>query len=181
MAGRSSPSNASEGVLPTHIGNRKKSRNYSSADGASTGTDAGAGGGIVQRTSTHRTHHSTASKTARTPKWWKIRLFRGMINDLRRRAPFYASDWKDAWDYRVVPATIYMYFAKYVFSINLSHIDTILFFITEHRPITSTDLTFVDAFPPPKSHYASQGHTYTLFVLICYTALMKFNDIFIIT
>ena len=48
------------------------------------------------------------------PKWWKIRLFRGMIGDVRRRAPFYWSDWTDAWDYRVVPATIYMYFAKYV-------------------------------------------------------------------
>ena len=44
--------------------------------------------------------------------WWKIRLFRGMINDVRRRAPYYASDWTDAWNYRVVPATVYMYFAK---------------------------------------------------------------------
>jgi hypothetical protein len=47
-------------------------------------------------------------------KWWKIRLFRGMVNDVRRRAPFYWSDWTDAWDYRVIPATVYMYFAKYV-------------------------------------------------------------------
>jgi hypothetical protein len=46
--------------------------------------------------------------------WWKTRLFSGMVNDIRRRAPFYWSDWKDAWDYRVVPATVYMYFAKYV-------------------------------------------------------------------
>jgi hypothetical protein len=37
-----------------------------------------------------------------------------MINDVRRRLPFYWSDWTDAWDYRVVPATVYMYFAKYV-------------------------------------------------------------------
>jgi boron transporter len=44
--------------------------------------------------------------------WWRIHLFRGMINDVRRRAPYYASDWTDAWDYRVVPATVYMYFAK---------------------------------------------------------------------
>ena len=49
----------------------------------------------------------------RPEPWWKIHLFRGMINDLRRRAPYYPSDWLDAWDYRVVPATIYMYFAKY--------------------------------------------------------------------
>lgn len=40
-------------------------------------------------------------------------MFRGMIDDARRRAPFYWSDWRDAWDYRVVPATVYMYFAKY--------------------------------------------------------------------
>lgn len=37
-----------------------------------------------------------------------------MIDDVKRRAPYYWSDWKDAWDYRVVPATVYMYFAKYV-------------------------------------------------------------------
>lgn len=45
-------------------------------------------------------------------RWWKIHLFRGMINDIRRRAPYYWSDFADAWDYRVVPATVYMYFAK---------------------------------------------------------------------
>jgi hypothetical protein len=45
--------------------------------------------------------------------WWNIRLFSGIANDIRRRAPYYGSDWKDAWDYRVVPATVYMYFAKY--------------------------------------------------------------------
>lgn len=45
-------------------------------------------------------------------KWWRVHLFRGMLNDVRRRAPFYLSDWTDAWDYRVVPATVYMYFAK---------------------------------------------------------------------
>lgn len=44
--------------------------------------------------------------------WWKIHLFRGMANDIRRRLPYYVSDWVDAWDYRVVPATVYMYFAK---------------------------------------------------------------------
>lgn len=55
------------------------------------------------------------NRTPRRPGgWWKVHLFRGMVNDLRRRAPFYVSDWTDAWDYRVVPATVYMYFAKYV-------------------------------------------------------------------
>ncbi|ROW09185.1 hypothetical protein VPNG_05678 [Cytospora leucostoma] len=61
------------------------------------------------RDSAPRSH---TSSTSRNPKWWKIHLFRGMINDIRRRAPFYWSDWKDALDYRVVPATIYMYFAN---------------------------------------------------------------------
>ena len=64
----------------------------------------------VSRTSAARSHSGSA---ARTPKWWKIRLFKGIIGDLRRRAPYYWSDWKDALDYRVVPATVYMYFAKY--------------------------------------------------------------------
>lgn len=47
-------------------------------------------------------------------KWWKIHLFRGIIKDIKRRAPYYWSDWIDAWDYRVVPATVYMFFAKCV-------------------------------------------------------------------
>lgn len=39
-----------------------------------------------------------------------------MIKDIKRRAPYYWSDWIDAWDYRVVPATVYMFFAKCVAS-----------------------------------------------------------------
>ncbi|RAK76252.1 anion exchange family protein [Aspergillus fijiensis CBS 313.89] len=35
-----------------------------------------------------------------------------MVKDVKRRAPYYWSDWTDAWDYRVVPATVYMYFAN---------------------------------------------------------------------
>ncbi|EPE05045.1 anion exchange protein 4 [Ophiostoma piceae UAMH 11346] len=52
------------------------------------------------------------SSSSPAKSWWKIHLFRGMASDIRRRAPFYLSDWVDAWDYRVVPATIYMYFAN---------------------------------------------------------------------
>lgn len=55
---------------------------------------------------------ASEDKSSTRDAWWKIHLFRGMINDLKRRAPYYASDWLDAWDYRVVPATVYMYFAK---------------------------------------------------------------------
>jgi HCO3- transporter family len=47
-------------------------------------------------------------------KWYRIKYFSGMVNDIKRRAPYYASDWTDAWDYRVIPATVYIYFAKYV-------------------------------------------------------------------
>ncbi|PBP24159.1 hypothetical protein BUE80_DR004928 [Diplocarpon rosae] len=60
----------------------------------------------------HSSNTNTSTRSRSRPQWWKIRLFRGMINDVRRRAPFYWSDWVDAWDYRVVPATVYMYFAN---------------------------------------------------------------------
>lgn len=69
------------------------------------------------RLSRENTRQSRRSTSSKRNKWWKTRLFRGMVNDIRRRAPFYWSDWKDAWDYRVVPATVYMYFAKYVSTI----------------------------------------------------------------
>lgn len=55
-----------------------------------------------------------ASAQSSQPEWWRVRLFRGMMKDVKRRAPYYWSDWTDAWDYRIVPATVYMYFAKYV-------------------------------------------------------------------
>ncbi|ORY03560.1 HCO3 transporter family-domain-containing protein [Clohesyomyces aquaticus] len=64
------------------------------------------------RLSSKNTRNTTRSDGVRKDRWWKTQLFRGMINDLRRRAPFYWSDWTDAWDYRVVPATVYMYFAN---------------------------------------------------------------------
>ena len=50
-----------------------------------------------------------------------MHLFRGMVKDIKRRVPFYWSDWLDAWDYRVVPATVYMFFAKCVYSSYLAH------------------------------------------------------------
>ncbi|KAF2797287.1 hypothetical protein K505DRAFT_235880 [Melanomma pulvis-pyrius CBS 109.77] len=64
------------------------------------------------RLSRPNNHQSSRLIGAKNEAWWKTQLFRGMINDIRRRAPFYWSDWKDAWDYRVVPATVYMYFAN---------------------------------------------------------------------
>lgn len=38
--------------------------------------------------------------------------FSGMIKDLKGRLPYYLSDWTDAWNYRVIPATVFMYFAN---------------------------------------------------------------------
>lgn len=86
-------------------GSRKPWRLASSKNRQQLGQDD------LRRENTHQSRRSGASME---PAWWKTRLFSGMINDVRRRAPFYWSDWKDAWDYRVVPATVYMYFAKYV-------------------------------------------------------------------
>jgi HCO3- transporter family len=42
-----------------------------------------------------------------------IHPFRGMWKDIRRRAPYYLSDWTDAWTYRVIPSTFDMYFKKF--------------------------------------------------------------------
>jgi hypothetical protein len=41
-----------------------------------------------------------------------IRPFYGIVQDIRARAPYYLSDWTDAWNYRVVPATLLIFFAK---------------------------------------------------------------------
>ncbi|KAH7322102.1 HCO3 transporter family-domain-containing protein [Rhizoctonia solani] len=41
-----------------------------------------------------------------------FRPFEGMITDLKARAPYYISDWTDAWTYRVVPATAMIFFAN---------------------------------------------------------------------
>ncbi|PKY08132.1 hypothetical protein P168DRAFT_300890 [Aspergillus campestris IBT 28561] len=60
----------------------------------------------------HTRRSTTTHSSTRSAKWWRVRLFRGMVKDVRRRAPYYWSDWTDAWDYRVVPATVYMFFAN---------------------------------------------------------------------
>lgn len=79
---------------------------------AAATADTGPGSGSTTDAADRRTMVSS-QRSWPAPKWWKIHLFRGMVNDVRRRAPYYWSDWIDAWDYRVVPATVYMYFAKY--------------------------------------------------------------------
>lgn len=36
----------------------------------------------------------------------------GMRRDVVARAPYYVSDWTDAWNYRVIPATLFIFFAN---------------------------------------------------------------------
>jgi hypothetical protein len=54
-----------------------------------------------------------AATTRRTPTFIR-KLGAGIISDFRARTPWYLSDWTDAWNYRVVPATALIFFAKYV-------------------------------------------------------------------
>ena len=102
----------------TSGGSRRRVKDFTSSFGRRSGPSTRPGAG-PSHTASRGTH---SSKPPRAPRWWKVRLFRGMINDVRRRAPYYWSDWKDAWDYRVVPATVYMYFAKYGDPFHLDHV-----------------------------------------------------------
>ncbi|KAH8114544.1 HCO3 transporter family-domain-containing protein [Phellopilus nigrolimitatus] len=43
---------------------------------------------------------------------FSVRPFHGIVQDIRSRALYYASDWTDAWNYRVVPATLLIFFAN---------------------------------------------------------------------
>lgn len=40
------------------------------------------------------------------------RLGRGVYNDIRTRLPYYVSDFKDAWNYRVIPSIVYTFFTN---------------------------------------------------------------------
>ena len=55
-----------------------------------------------------------ASKAQTTPiQFFNLRrLGAGIVADFRARAPWYLSDWTDAWNYRVVPATALTFFSK---------------------------------------------------------------------
>lgn len=43
---------------------------------------------------------------------WRSMPGAGICLDIKARAPWYWSDWKDAWNYRVLPATALIFFAK---------------------------------------------------------------------
>jgi len=59
---------------------------------------------------------AVGSKPAPLKAIKSLRIGAGILNDIRSRIPYYASDWVDAWNYRVVPATTLIFFAKYGFS-----------------------------------------------------------------
>ncbi|RDX46551.1 anion exchanging protein [Lentinus brumalis] len=48
----------------------------------------------------------------RLPPWIPTFIGRGIIGDIRARAPYYASDWADAWNYRVIPAIVLIFCAN---------------------------------------------------------------------
>ena len=60
------------------------------------------------------TLRNTSRRTQAFGKVANLRLFAGIINDIKSRAPYYVSDWRDAWNYRVIPAIVLIFFAKWV-------------------------------------------------------------------
>ena len=61
-----------------------------------------------------RPHDRNIARHTRSSWIPSIYLGSGIIRDIRARAPYYASDWKDAWNYRVIPAIVLIFFAKFV-------------------------------------------------------------------
>ena len=64
-----------------------------------------------ERENTQSQAPPSSRKTRRWPGW-APRFGAGIVNDVRTRLPWYKSDWIDAWNYRVVPATALIFFAK---------------------------------------------------------------------
>lgn len=55
--------------------------------------------------------HTGPTASSKLPNFIS-RFGSGILLDIRARAPFYVSDWTDAWNYRVVPATALIFFAN---------------------------------------------------------------------
>lgn len=114
---------------------------------------------------------SNATATARSARWWKVRLFRGMVNDIKRRAPYYWSDWKDAWDYRVIPATVYMYFAKYGPTTQLLSLSCPS---SPYEPSIPFYISIIVAYPPLAAagmHNLTTGYIFTY----CFVIVVRWN------
>lgn len=71
-----------------------------SVDAASSVNDDQDGDEGIARSTT------AGSSNKEAPTKWYQYLGCGMYQDIRNRLPFYVSDWTDAWNYRVVPATL---------------------------------------------------------------------------
>lgn len=85
-----------------------------SIDGIEEGTaEDQSGTTIGNRSNSHiagrRKDKDEEDMTGKRKQAWYIRWIKGwgsgMRNDIRNRLPYYGSDWTDAWNYRVVPAT----------------------------------------------------------------------------
>lgn len=74
--------------------------------------EAGPGMGARHSTRIGSNTRSMTSEKKRNRNGFSIRPFAGIIQDIRARAPYYLSDWKDAYNYRVIPATLLIFFAK---------------------------------------------------------------------
>ncbi|KAH8978463.1 HCO3 transporter family-domain-containing protein [Lactarius akahatsu] len=81
----------------------------------STTAPSSRGGGGEEKSATNSSASATASRTAivsRLRTWLPVNVGAGIVRDIRARAPWYWSDWTDAWNYRVLPATTLILFAN---------------------------------------------------------------------
>ncbi|KAI0330812.1 anion exchanging protein [Cubamyces sp. BRFM 1775] len=68
---------------------------------------------VMPGDSISRSPSATLCRRDRTlPPWVPTFVGRGIVRDIRARAPHYISDWTDAWNYRVVPAIVLIFFAN---------------------------------------------------------------------
>ena len=65
--------------------------------------------------SAERVHHRLGRFHKLLKPLKRTRLARGIYRDIRARLPYYWSDWKHGWNYRVLPATALIFFAKYAY------------------------------------------------------------------
>jgi boron transporter len=63
-------------------------------------------------TTSYEHSSDTGGEPRQSSSIFRIKVGAGIVRDIRARAPWYWSDWKDAWNYRVVPATTLVFFAK---------------------------------------------------------------------
>ena len=74
--------------------------------------EVGLGMGAGHNTRIGPNTRTMTGENKRIGNGFSIRPFAGIIQDIRARAPYYLSDWKDAYNYRVIPATLLIFFAK---------------------------------------------------------------------